>query len=168
MTKDVKLSLLGVVLAFPLLPFVYFGVPTLVGLLAYSVASGMQTFLSLPAWVLAVTAAALFAGTASCALGRLKGIHYAPLAFVGLLLMSGLLQANRAMFELDPGTQQGNPLDHVASDLASCLVLSLPWIVTLVVIGLSAVKTYEYAILLKARRVSPQSTPVDDAKHHSW
>ncbi|WP_050451621.1 hypothetical protein [Candidatus Burkholderia verschuerenii] len=157
MNKDEKEAIGTAALLAPVLPFVYLGLPVLIGVIGYSLASGMQSFLSLPAWVLGITAAALVAGTMACILGRIKGIAHAPVSALLLLLAAGLVQINRAMLEAaaDSGTHDGNSFDRMhdaMGQIASYLALGLPWILAVVVIGISAAKIYSYVTILKARR----------------
>lgn len=94
MDKQTKLALaLGV----PLAPFVFniITLPVIVIALVWTFGRGLGAMMSLPLWALALTAGALVAGTVSCVLGRLKGLHLAPLVALALVMMSGLAQANR-------------------------------------------------------------------------
>jgi hypothetical protein len=154
MDKDEKQAVGVVALAAPFLPFAYFGIPILLCVIAYSLGSGMQSFLSLPAWTLGVTAAALAAGTVSCILGRMKGIFHAPLAALLLIFVSGIVQMNRSMLEIGdtPSTPGGMlpDLSDIAGHLISELALALPWILAVVVIAISTSKVHAYFTLRKS------------------
>lgn len=155
MDKHTKLAL---ILGAPLLPFFFniIAIPVIVIGMMYWFGSGVEAMLSLPLWVLALTAGALVAGTASCVLGRLKGVYLAPFIAVALVMMSGLAQANHAMWDAvaGEGTSRASQLGDIAGSLFAALMMGLPWLLAVAVIGISVAHCSAYAMLLKSRHAA--------------
>lgn len=158
MDKHTKLAL---ILGAPLLPFFFniITIPVIVVGMMYWFGSGVEAMLSLPLWMLALTAGALVAGTASCVLGRLKGVYLAPFMAVALVMMSGVAQANRAMWDgvAGEGASRASQPGDIAGSLYAALMGGLPWVLAVAVIGISVAHCCAYAALLKSRHAARAS-----------
>jgi hypothetical protein len=82
-------------------------------------------------------------------------VAQAPIAAALLMLVSGIVQMNRSMLEAGAavGAEAVDPVSRMTDAMGQILtlfVLGLPWIIAVVVIGISATKVHAWLQLRKA------------------